>query len=65
MMSGILNGRGLSGVAGTSRAKTFPPLVISTGSPCVIHAATRGNRFRESLTVAVFIFSVVIPGALC
>jgi hypothetical protein len=30
-------------------------LVISTGSPSAIHAATRGKRFRKSLTVAVFI----------
>src|SRR5437899_207597 len=55
MMSGILNRRGFSGVAGTSRAKTFPALVISTDSPWTIQAATRGKRFRKSLTVAVFI----------
>src|ERR1017187_1206637 len=55
MMSGILNRRGLSGATGTRRAKGLPALVISTGSPSSIHAATRGKRFRRSLTVAVFI----------
>src|ERR1039458_1615456 len=55
MMSGILNRRGFSGTAGTRRANGLPALVISTGSPSLIHAATRGNRFRKSLTVAVFI----------
>jgi hypothetical protein len=42
-------------MAGTSRAKSFPLLVISTGSPSAIHAATREKWFRKSLTVAVFI----------
>src|ERR1017187_3038079 len=55
MMSGILNRRGLSGATGTRRAKGLPALVISTDSPSSIHAATRGKRFRKSLTVAVFI----------
>src|SRR5258706_16045640 len=55
MMSGILNFRGFAGVAGDKWANTFPDLVISTDSPCSIQAATRGNRFRKSLTVAVLV----------
>ena len=39
MMSGILKGRGFFGVAGKRRAKGFPLLVISAGSPSAIHAA--------------------------
>jgi hypothetical protein len=54
-MSGILNRRGFCGTAGNNRAKGFPLLVISTGSPSAIHEATRAKRFRKSLTVAVFI----------
>ena len=55
MISGILNRRGFSGTAGKRRANGFPLLVISTGSPSTSHEATRGKRFRKSLTVAVFI----------
>src|ERR1035437_366539 len=53
MMSGLTSLGVLAG--GTRRANNFPALVISTGSPSAIHAATRGKRFRKSLTVAVFI----------
>src|ERR1035437_388012 len=59
MMSALTSFRRFSGVAGTRRAKSLPALVISTGSPSEIHAATRGKRLRKSLTVAVFIVRLI------
>jgi len=55
MMSGLTSLGGWTDPGGTRRANNFPDLVISTGSPSAIHAATRGKRFRKSRTVAVFI----------
>src|SRR5882724_10917039 len=54
MMSGLTSLGVLTRAGGTRRANNFPDLVISTGSPSAIHAATRGKLFRKSLTVAVF-----------
>src|SRR5205814_4039781 len=64
MISGVLNLRGDLALAGTSLAITFPDFVISTDSPCSIHAATRGKRLRKSLTVAVFIVRQLMSHAM-
>jgi len=47
MMSGLTSLGVLTGAGGTRRANNFPALVISTGSPSAIHAATRESGFAN------------------